>query len=153
MEMCVLHLGSRLSAIPKECVREVFIRPHLSSLPLSPSCLAGLVKFRGDVIPVVHLDQCLNGEIGDKEHKEEKSGTGARNRVVILQTALGLLGLLVDQVGQLEGDAPAPPSDNTLTGTIEAASGKNLSFIHLDALVQDLKKKLIPPQISTGITS
>jgi HAMP domain-containing protein len=100
MEMCALHLGSRIAAIPMDRVREVFIRPQLSALPLSPSCLAGLVGFRGDVIPVIHLDQCLGGKAD--------AGSGARNRVVILQTARGLLGLLVDP-GRAGGRCPPGP--------------------------------------------
>lgn len=123
------------------CVREVFIRPRLSTLPLSPSRLAGLVRFRGDVIPVIHLDQCLDAEM--------ESGEGTRNRVVILQTARGLLGLLVDQVGQMEGDPPLPSEPDGVTGTIEVAS-RAVSFIHLDALVDNLKETLLPRLTSTG---
>jgi purine-binding chemotaxis protein CheW len=144
MEMCALHLGSRIAAIPMDRVREVFIRPQLSALPLSPSCLAGLVGFRGDVIPVIHLDQCLGGKAD--------AGSGARNRVVILQTARGLLGLLVDQVGQVDGAPPAPVPDDSLTAPVQTGS-RRIDFIHLDSLVQKLKKELIPRLSPTQTTS
>lgn len=135
MEICALHLDSDLAAVPMAQVREVLMRPRLSRLPLAPGDLAGLVNFRGDILPVLHPDACFDRQPG--------SSSVTRNRVVIVQSSRGLLGLLVDQVDRMNIDAPGPPPASDWKQDVATAT-RTVRLIHLEAWITPLAESLSP---------
>ncbi len=85
-------VGGAPVALPGDAVREVLRRPRLTRVPHGPPALAGVCNLRGAVLPVVSLARLMGEEAGDE------------GRVVVLDHQ-GLLGVLVDAVLKLDGEA------------------------------------------------
>lgn len=85
-------VGGAPVALPGDAVREVLRRPRLTRVPHGPPALTGICNLRGAVLPVVSLARLMGEEAGDE------------GRVVVLDHQ-GLLGVLVDAVLKLDGEA------------------------------------------------
>ncbi|MEO0454864.1 MAG: chemotaxis protein CheW [Verrucomicrobiota bacterium] len=123
-------MNQLLAAVPMSSVREVLIRPPISELPLTPGCLKGLLNFRGEVVPVLHLDSFLEGA--------ESQFDSTRDRVVVTQTPAGPIGLSVDQVDRIQIESPAPSNELVTTMT---QSDPPVLFVHLDQLEKHLHQE------------
>ena len=86
------EVGGARYAIQASHVLEVFLLRELSYLPGAPEPALGVTPWRGDLLYLIRLR--------DRESVEEKRSAGGL-RVIVLDSAGGPLGMLVDGVSDL----------------------------------------------------
>ena len=89
-EMCSVRLGSAMFGVPISHILEIVGAARPQPVPLAPAYVGGLVHYRGDVLTTVSLRQLLDMPPRD----------GAQD-ILVLESAGGCFGLLVDSVGEV----------------------------------------------------
>lgn len=79
-----LQVGVRV-----DCVMETLINQSITSLPMLPNYICGIINLRGEVVPVVSIRLRLG-----KPSAEEKA-------IIVLNISGTQLGILVDRVDQM----------------------------------------------------
>ncbi len=90
MEVCSVRLGQTWFGVPIAHILEIVGGARPQPVPLAPAYVGGLVHYRGDVLTTVSLRQLL--------------GMPVKNRaqdILVLESASGCFGLLVDSVGEV----------------------------------------------------
>jgi purine-binding chemotaxis protein CheW len=90
VEMCSVRLGNALFGVPITHILEIVGSARPQPVPLAPEFVGGLVHYRGDVLTTVSLRQLLGMPPKD----------GAQD-ILVLESASGCFGLLVDSVGEV----------------------------------------------------
>lgn len=90
VEVCSVRLGKTWFGVPISRILEIVGRTHPQPVPLAPKCVGGLVHYRGDVLTTVSLRQLL-----DLPPLEEPQD------IIVLESAAGCFGVLVDAVGEV----------------------------------------------------
>jgi purine-binding chemotaxis protein CheW len=90
MEMCSVRLGKTLFGVPITHILEIVGGARPQPVPLAPSFVGGLVHYRGDVLTTVSLRHLLGLPPMD----------GSQD-ILVLESAGGCFGLLVDSVGEV----------------------------------------------------
>jgi len=90
VEVCSVHLGKATFGIPIRHILEIVGSTRLQAVPLAPAFVGGLVHYRGDVLTTVSLRQLL----GMPPLKRLQD-------ILVLESAGGSFGLLVDSVGEV----------------------------------------------------
>jgi purine-binding chemotaxis protein CheW len=90
IELCSVRVGGALFGIPIRHIVEIVgsIRPR--PVPLAPKFIGGLLHYRGDVLTTVSLRQIFG--MGQVDAPQD---------VVVLESAAGSFGLLVDSFGEV----------------------------------------------------
>jgi purine-binding chemotaxis protein CheW len=104
-------LGNGLYGIEVERVREVLRQQDITSVPLAPPTVAGLINLRGQVVTTVDLRERLQLRTQNEE---------SQPMLVVVLVAGESIALLVDRIGgvvDVSDDQFEPPPD-TLTGTV-----------------------------------
>ncbi len=91
-ELLSVRIGDHDFAIEIMSVRE--IRGWIASTPLphAPSYIKGMINLRGVILPIIDLAERLNFPV------KEPSGSSV---VVVVETAAGVVGMLVDAVSDI----------------------------------------------------
>lgn len=89
-EMCTVRLGTSMFGVPITHILEIVGAARPQPVPLAPIFVGGLVHYRGDVLTTVSLRQLL-----DMPPKE------GRQDLLVLESAGGIFGLLVDSVSEV----------------------------------------------------
>ncbi len=88
---CLQIAGMNL-IIDKETHCELLEESNIFSLPLSENWLVGMTNVRGDIVPVIDIEQILNKE-------EEKNSSNLNNsKVIVIDKAENALGLLINNL-------------------------------------------------------
>jgi purine-binding chemotaxis protein CheW len=90
VEMCSVRLGTTLFGVPITHILEIVGGARPQPVPLAPGYVGGLVHYRGDVLTTVSLRHLLG--------MPPKEGT---QDILVLESAGGCFGLLVDSVGEV----------------------------------------------------
>jgi purine-binding chemotaxis protein CheW len=90
LEMCSVRLGKTLFGVPITHILEIVGGARPQPVPLAPSYVGGLVHYRGDVLTTVSLRHLLDMPPRD----------GPQD-ILVLESAGGCFGLLVDSVGEV----------------------------------------------------
>jgi purine-binding chemotaxis protein CheW len=90
VEVCSVRLADTWFGVPITHILEIVGSARAQPVPLAPGYVGGLVHYRGDVLTTVSLRQLL-----DLPPKE-----GAQD-ILVLESAGGCFGLLVDSVGEV----------------------------------------------------
>jgi len=90
MEMCTVRLGTSVFGVPITHILEIVGAAKPQPVPLAPIFVGGLMHYRGDVLTTVSLRQLL-----DMPPKE------GRQDLLVLESAGGIFGLLVDSVSEV----------------------------------------------------
>jgi purine-binding chemotaxis protein CheW len=90
LEMCTVRLGTTVFGVPITHILEIVGAARSQPVPLAPVFVGGLVHYRGDVLTTVSLRQLL-----DMPPKE------GRQDLLVLESAGGIFGLLVDSVSEV----------------------------------------------------
>jgi len=103
-QFCTFLVDGRLFAVEIEHVQEVLREQVVTAIPLAPAVVRGLINLRGEIIPALDLRVRL---------ELPPAGDGASN--VVLRTPMGLVSVLVDEIGDVLDLAaaqfePPPPS-------------------------------------------
>jgi purine-binding chemotaxis protein CheW len=90
VEMCTVRLGTTIFGVPITHILEIVEAARPQPVPLAPVFVGGLVHYRGDVLTTVSLRQLLG--LPPKEGRQD---------LLVLESAGGNFGLLVDSVGEV----------------------------------------------------
>jgi purine-binding chemotaxis protein CheW len=90
VEMCSVRVGQGLYGIPITHILEIVGNARPQPVPLAPGFVGGLVHYRGDVLTTVSLRQVLG--LPAREGSQD---------ILVLESAGGSFGLLVDSVGEV----------------------------------------------------
>ena len=110
-QFATFWLGNGLYGIEVERVREVLRQQAITSVPLAPPTVAGLINLRGQVVTTVDLRERLQL----RTHNGE-----SQSMLVVVLVAGESIALLVDRIGgvvDVSDDQFEPPPD-TLTGSV-----------------------------------
>jgi purine-binding chemotaxis protein CheW len=89
-EMCSVRLGEGLFGVPITHILEIVGSARPQPVPLAPGFVGGLIHYRGDVLTTVSLRQVLG--MPPREGSQD---------ILVLESAGGSFGLLVDSVGEV----------------------------------------------------
>ena len=100
MLLLLVHIADQIYCIRATSVLEVIPRVPLQPVPYAPASLAGLLHYRGDVIPVLDLRTLL---------ADAASAAFLSTRIVVVEsTSRRLVGLIAERLTEtLEVDASA----------------------------------------------
>jgi len=90
IEVCSVRVESTLFGVPMSHILEIVGSSRPQPVPLAPPYVGGLVHYRGDVLTTVSLRHLLG--LDPKQ--------GAQD-ILVLESAGGCFGLLVDSVGEV----------------------------------------------------
>ena len=134
-QLCSFRLDGQLFGVPVDLVQEVLRRQEITPVPLASRGLAGLVNLRGHVVSVIDL----RTRIGLPRRPAESAGIH-----VIVRTADGPVGLLVDEIGEVidldEDTFEVPPE--TLQGDARVFIGGAYKLKGRLLLALDLERTL-----------
>jgi purine-binding chemotaxis protein CheW len=88
--MCSVRLGDGLFGLPIAHILEIVGSARPQPVPLAPAFVGGLVHYRGDVLTTVSLRQLLG--LPPRDGPQD---------ILVLDSAGGCFGLLVDSVGEV----------------------------------------------------
>jgi purine-binding chemotaxis protein CheW len=89
-EMCTVRLGTSMFGVPITHILEIVGATRPQPVPLAPPFVGGLVHYRGDVLTTVSLRQLL--DLPPREGRQD---------LLVLESAGGIFGLLVDSVSEV----------------------------------------------------
>lgn len=110
VQLCTFELGDLYLAVPVAEVQEVIREQGITTVPLAPDTVHGLINLRGQIVTVIDLRRCL----------ELTSARQAAEMHVVLRREGNAVSLLVDDIGdviEVDDDASAPPP-KTLQGVL-----------------------------------
>jgi purine-binding chemotaxis protein CheW len=112
LEMCSVRVGPTLFGLPITHILEILGNARPQAVPLAPEFVGGLVHYRGEVLTTVSLRQLLG------LRSRETQGADTRHDILVLESAGGCFGLLVDSVGEVltVSSADHEPNPSTLEG-------------------------------------
>jgi purine-binding chemotaxis protein CheW len=120
-------------------IREVIKARRVTEIPWTPSHVRGVISLRGAMVPVLAMAELLGAE---------SVPSSGRERVVVVRSACGLVGLQVEQVGQVgrlprSHMQPAPPvPDGAVVhgvgGCIQWPDGRRIILLDVERIA-DLK--------------
>jgi len=117
LHLVVFRLDREEYAVPIELVREVVRVADITRVPQAPAHIRGVMNLRGRILPIVEIRTRL--ELTPAE-------LAPASRVVVVDVAGRVVGLLVDAVGQVarvgERLVAAPPEE-VRSGGAEAVTG------------------------------
>ena len=90
VEVCSVRVGKSLFGVPIRHILEIVGSTRPRPIPLAPGFVGGLVHYRGDVLTTVSLRSLL--ELPALEDAQD---------ILVLESASGCFGLLVDSVGEV----------------------------------------------------
>jgi purine-binding chemotaxis protein CheW len=89
-ELCSIQVGHTLFGVPISHILEIVGGARPQAVPLAPDFVGGLVHYRGDVLTTVSMRQLLG--LPPQDGKQD---------ILVLESAGGCFGLLVDSVGEV----------------------------------------------------
>jgi purine-binding chemotaxis protein CheW len=104
VEMCSVRVGTALFGVPIPHILEIVGSARPQPVPLAPAFVGGLVHYRGDVLTTVSLRRLL--ELPPREGTQD---------LLVLESAGGCFGLLVDSVGEVLSVSPSDYEPNPCT--------------------------------------
>jgi len=134
LEVVEFMLGQERYAFESSYVSEVYPLRDLTPLPCTPAFVLGIVNVRGQLLPVIDLDQFL-----DLRKREETESA----RVIVLHHDGVRLGVLADSIVGVRSIATGrlQPSLLTLTGRradlLKGVDGDRLAVLDAAAIISD----------------
>lgn len=121
IQVVVFRLADQTYALEITAVREIIYMEEITGIPRSPEFIEGVIKLRGQVIPVVDLG---------KRFGLEASSRTAQSRIIIMQVNGVTFGLIVDAVHEVlsisaDNIAPPPP----MIGGVDASFIKGIALL------------------------
>jgi purine-binding chemotaxis protein CheW len=109
-QFCTFFIQGLMFGVEVETVQEVIRHQEMTSVPLAPAVVAGLINLRGQIITAIDLRRRL----GVRDRLDDELPMN-----VVVRTADGAVSLLVDEIGEVvevqERDFEEPP--DTLPST------------------------------------
>lgn len=103
-QLCTFRVDGLLLGIDVDNVQEVLRAQDMTPVPLAPEAVQGLINLRGQIVTAIDLRQRL--QLGREAGQDQPMN-------VVLDTARGILSLLVDRIGDVlyvdEATVEEPP--------------------------------------------
>jgi len=96
VQLCVLQVGGTEYAIDLKRVDEILTLPQVTPVPRSPRFLEGVVKLRGEVVPVIDIRKQLRVTSVAIDEKSKR-----RQRMLVCKVGRRRVGFLVDAVTEI----------------------------------------------------
>ena len=90
VQVCILLLGTNMFGLPITHILEIVGSAKPQPVPLAPIFIGGLVHYRGDVLTTVSLRQLL--DLPPMKFRQD---------LLVMESAGGVFGLLVDSVSEV----------------------------------------------------
>jgi len=90
-QICTFKLGDTLFGVDVTNVQEVIRYQEMTSVPLAPAIIRGLINLRGQIVTAIDMRACL----GLPPHAEQLPMN------VVVRTGDGVASLLVDEIGDV----------------------------------------------------
>ena len=107
--ICTFHLDPYLFGVDVEVVQEVVVDQPVTSVPLAPPAVRGVINLRGEIITAIDLASLL--ELPEREKDASRVS-------LVIRAEDELVSFMVDEAGEVieieEQDLEPPP--NTLVG-------------------------------------
>jgi purine-binding chemotaxis protein CheW len=116
-QFCTFFIDRQYFAVPVQQVQEVIRHLEMTSVPLVPSVIRGLINLRGQI--VVAFD--LRRRLGFPDRPENQKPMN-----VVVRADGETMSLLVDEIGdviEVEEDSAEPPPETLLAGMRELLHG------------------------------
>ena len=91
-QFSTFYLQHLMFGVESQNIQEVLRTVELTEVPLAPKAIAGLMNLRGQIVSALDLRQRL--ELNDRQKVHPSTG-------VVIRTVDGLMGLLVDGIGDV----------------------------------------------------
>ena len=129
--LVVFTVGASVFGVDAHRVREVLWLPELAAVQEAPHAVVGVVSLRGAAVPVLDLRSRFG---------HPRVGYDVSAKVIVLDTATGLLGVLADEVSDITVTTPVPDAHEVARDAVvaEAQAG--------DALVMVLSADAVWPR-------
>ncbi len=101
VQLCVVRIGGESYAIDLKRVDEILPVPVLTPLPRAPSFLEGVVRLRGEVVPVVDARKRLQVAPALVQAMTPSGKPKRTERLVVCRIGSRRVGVLVDAVTQV----------------------------------------------------
>ena len=101
VQLCVVRIGRESYAVDLKRVDEILPVPGLTPLPRAPAFLEGVVRLRGDVLPVVDARKRLRVASTAAEAVTPSGKPRRTERLVVCRVGTRRVGVLVDAVTQV----------------------------------------------------
>ena len=98
MQYCTFYLDKKHYGIPMMEVQEVMLQQDLTPVPLAPSVVRGLMNLRGNIVLSIDIRRRLGLPESDPSQDSIQ---------IITQGPAGLVGWMVDQMGEVADLDPA----------------------------------------------
>lgn len=136
IQICTFRLDRLSFGVDMRSVKGVTSNPRLTRVPLAPPAVHGLTSFRGEVIACLDLRPCLGFDAGRTQRQWNS---------VILKATMGLVSLLVDEIGDVvtvwEDRLERPPETlpaelREITESIWEQDGRLLLLLNVEQVIQ-----------------
>jgi len=101
VQLCVLRIGSETYAVDLRRVDEILPVPAVTPLPKAPAFLEGVVRLRGEVLPVVDARKRLGVTPASGTLRTPSGKPRHSERLVVCRIGSRRVGVLVDAVAQV----------------------------------------------------
>ena len=91
-QFSTFYLQHLMFGVESQNIQEVLRTVELTEVPLAPKAIAGFMNLRGQIVAALDLRQRL--ELNDRQRDQPPTG-------VVIRTADGLVGLLVEEIGDV----------------------------------------------------
>jgi len=110
-QFCTFYLDKLLFGVELRCVQEVIRTLEITTLPLAPAVVKGLMNLRGQIVTAIDLRRRLDLEAASAE---------AHPMNVVVRSGDGAVSLLVDSIGDVveAGESSFEPPPETLRGPV-----------------------------------
>src|SRR6056297_1522764 len=68
-QFLTFHLGGEMYALSIHNVKEIIEYGHLTSIPMMPSSIRGVINLRGAVVPVIDMAARFNGDHSEAQRR------------------------------------------------------------------------------------
>jgi len=131
----IFRLADEYYALDIQTVQEIVRMQTITSIPGSDIWVEGITNLRGRVVPVIDLRKRCGVEAGEYT---------AETRIVVVSSATGMVGLIVDAVSEvmrIPGEQVEPPSaivsvpENTYLRGIAKLDDRLVSLMDLEGVL------------------
>ena len=102
IQLCVVRIGAESYAVDLRRVEEILPVPVLTPLPRAPRFLEGVVRLRGEVVPVVDARKRLEVTSTAVQALKPSGKPKRTERLVVCRIGARRIGMLVDGVTQVQ---------------------------------------------------
>ena len=102
IQLCVVHIGAKSYAVDLKRVEEILPVPAVTPLPRAPRFLEGVVRLRGEVLPVIDARKRLEVTSTAVQQLKPSGKPKRTERLVVCRIGARRIGVLVDGVTSVQ---------------------------------------------------